>query len=139
MPTPAEFTASLFLAERIFVAGHMANRQPAPAASSASIRQVLHYTCPMHPQYKSDHPGDAPCCGLRPVLVYAGTGGSNPDPVTSDTLGMLRVGAAKQQSIGVRTGNSGEVSRGGRDSPSPLILRCLISIEKKELEWRHDG
>jgi Cu(I)/Ag(I) efflux system membrane fusion protein len=103
MPTPAKFTISVCLAAGVFFAGYMANRQPAPVASSATVKQVLYYTCPMHPQYKSDHPGDAPCCGMRLVPVYAGGGGSTPDPVTPDQPGMVQISAAKQQLIGVRT------------------------------------
>lgn len=101
--TPAKSAVSLCLAAGIFVAGYMANRQPVPVASSASARQVLYYTCPMHPQYKSDHPGDAPCCGMRLVPVYAGEAGSKAAPVTPDPPGMLQVSAAQQQLIGVRT------------------------------------
>jgi len=101
--TPAKLAVSFCLAAGIFGAGYMANRQPAPVASSASIRQVLYYTCPMHPQYKSDHPGDAPCCGMRLEPVYAGASGSKADPATFDPPGMVQVGAAQQQLIGVRT------------------------------------
>ncbi len=101
MPTPAKYTASVFLAAGIFFAGYMANRQPGPAAASASVRQVLYYTCPMHPTYKSDHPGDAPCCGMRLVAVYAGDTGANPEPAGGP--GTVRIGAEKQQLIGVRT------------------------------------
>jgi membrane fusion protein, copper/silver efflux system len=32
---------------------------------SASAQQVVHYTCPMHPQIDLDHPGDCPICGMR--------------------------------------------------------------------------
>src|SRR5512140_732451 len=101
--TPAKLAVSLCLAAGIFTAGYMANRQPASVAASASNRQVLYYTCPMHPQYKSDRPGDAPCCGMRLEPVYAGASGSKPDPVTPDAPGMIQVSAAQQQLIGVRT------------------------------------
>jgi RND family efflux transporter MFP subunit len=102
MQTPAKVVTSLCLAAGIFVAGYIANRQPAPVASSASVKQVLYYTCPMHPQYKSDRPGDAPCCGMRLVPVYAGAE-SKPDPAGSDPPGVVQVSAARQQLIGVRT------------------------------------
>lgn len=128
MMTPARITASLCLAAGIFVAGYMANRQPGPAASSASVRQVLYYTCPMHPQYKSDHPGDAPCCGMRLVPVYAGTAASSTDPVTPDAPGMVQVDAAKQQLIGVRTD---EVKRA---SASHLLrVPGRISVDEERL------
>jgi multidrug efflux pump subunit AcrA (membrane-fusion protein)/YHS domain-containing protein len=95
MLTPAKATVSIFIAAGIFLAGYMANRQPAPVATSASTRQVLYYACPMHPQYKSDRPGDAPCCGMRLEPVYAG---SEPD-----RKGAVEIGVRQQQLIGVRT------------------------------------
>jgi Cu(I)/Ag(I) efflux system membrane fusion protein len=101
MRTPAKFTIAVFLAAGIFVAGYMASRQPAPTVSSASVRRVLYYTCPMHPNIKSDHPGDAPCCGMRMIPVYADAGGSREQ---KDAVpGAVRVSAEKQQLIGVRT------------------------------------
>ena len=45
----------------------------APGTSSGA-RQVLHYACPMHPQYKSDRAGDCPSCGMRLEPVYADGG-----------------------------------------------------------------
>ncbi len=99
MPTPARFTATVVVAAGIFFAGYMANRQPGPSATSASARQVLYYTCPMHPNYKSDHPGDAPCCGMRMVPVYAG--GAQPEQASAP--GTVRISSEKQQLIGIRT------------------------------------
>lgn len=34
-------------------------------------RRLLYYHCPMHPEYKSDKPGDCPICGMRLEPVYA--------------------------------------------------------------------
>jgi Cu(I)/Ag(I) efflux system membrane fusion protein len=102
MKTPAKYALIAFLAAGIFVAGYMANRQPSPAVSSASNKQVLYYRCPMHPQYISDHPGDAPCCGMRLEPVHAG------DPTGAETEtakmpGAVEVNASSHQLIGVRT------------------------------------
>jgi hypothetical protein len=30
----------------------------------ASARAAIVYTCPMHPDYHSDHPGNCPICGM---------------------------------------------------------------------------
>ena len=38
---------------------------------SAADHQALHYTCPMHPSYVSDRPGDCPICGMKLVPVEA--------------------------------------------------------------------
>jgi membrane fusion protein, copper/silver efflux system len=98
MPTPAKFTASLCFALLMFLAGYMANRQQAPV-SAASEKQVLHYTCPMHPNYRSDRPGNAPCCGMRLKPVYADAGSKVAEP---DVSGTVQISSATQQLIGVR-------------------------------------
>jgi len=99
--TPAKLAVSLCLAAGIFAAGYMANRQPAPVASAASPRQVLYYTCPMHPQYKSRHSGDCPSCGMRLAPVY--TGASNAGAAPPGVPGLVLVTAAQRQLTGVRS------------------------------------
>ena len=79
------------------------HHDPAPTSGA---RQVLHYACPMHPQYQSDRPGDCPSCGMRLEPVYAdgagqpvaGSEGRPPAP------GTVHVSPARQQTIGVRLG-----------------------------------
>jgi membrane fusion protein, copper/silver efflux system len=98
MQTPAKITLGMFLTAGVFLAGYFSNRSPVPVASatSTSPRRVLHFTCPMHPNYQSEHAGDCPSCGMRLVPVSA-------DKAPSDTSGAVQVGAAQQQLIGVRT------------------------------------
>ncbi len=100
MTTSIKAAAGLCIAAGIFVTGYMANRQPAPVTSSTAVRQLLYYTCPMHPQYKSDKTGDCPSCGMRLVPMYAD---DKPGSASADSPGMLEVNAATQQLIGVRT------------------------------------
>ncbi len=94
--TPLKIMASICLAAGIFVAGYMANRQPTSAASSNSAGQVLYYSCPMHPAYRSDRPGDCPSCGMRLVASHAGE-------AAGGAPGMIQIGDAEQHLIGVRT------------------------------------
>lgn len=101
--TPARFAAIIFLAAGIFFAGYLANRQEVPAASSASSKQAATYTCPMHPQYTSDRASDCPICGMRLVRANTGETDSKLDPASSDANGMIKISAARQQLIGVRT------------------------------------
>jgi RND family efflux transporter MFP subunit len=54
----------------------------------------------MHPEYKSDHAGDCPSCGMRLEPVYAGAAGKR----GTSRAGLVEVTAAQQQLIGVRTG-----------------------------------
>jgi multidrug efflux pump subunit AcrA (membrane-fusion protein)/YHS domain-containing protein len=57
----------------------------------------------MHPDYTSDRPGDAPCCGMRLTPVYAGTQTDKAGPAITGSAGMVQVSASRQQLIGVRT------------------------------------
>src|SRR6187397_1177476 len=73
-------------------------------AARASAHAATVYTCPMHPDYRSDHPGDCPMCGMRLEAVRAdgATGGD----AAARTLphGAVQVSAERQQAIGVRVG-----------------------------------
>jgi Cu(I)/Ag(I) efflux system membrane fusion protein len=73
-------------------------------AGGSSVQQsktILHYACPMHPQYKSDRPGDCPSCGMRLEPVYADGGERDAPP---DAFRLVNVSTERQQLIGVRMG-----------------------------------
>ena len=125
MRRPAKVLIGIILAAGIFVAGYAANRQPAPSLSSSSAKQAPSYTCPMHPQYTSDRPGDCPLCGMRLEPV---TAEGMPQSAGSDTPGMVVVGAARQQLIGVRTD---EVRRGS--SSHVLRVPGRIAVDDQRL------
>jgi membrane fusion protein, copper/silver efflux system len=105
MMTPARWITGIFLAAGIFLAGYMANRQNDPTTSSAAAIPSIKYTCPMHPQYASDHSGTCPVCGMS--LVRADENGAHDasNAAVSEASGMLRIDSEKQQLIGVRTDN----------------------------------
>jgi Cu(I)/Ag(I) efflux system membrane fusion protein len=69
------------------------------AAAPASAPKKAKYACPMHPQYTSDRPGVAPCCGMQMELVKEEAG---PVQVTAETQRLLgvRVEAAQRTSGG---------------------------------------
>src|SRR4051812_12304936 len=100
MHTPAKITIGLFLTGAVYLAGYLTQRPPAFSASAnpPSTGRAPSYTCPMHPRYKSDHPGDCPSCGMR--LVAANDSGAADG---SRPPGAVQVSAAQQQLIGVRT------------------------------------
>jgi RND family efflux transporter MFP subunit len=95
----------LLLAGASFVAGvRWSSHGPARPASSPAT--VVTYSCPMHPQYRLDHAGDCPSCGMRLEPVRDG-GGAKPSTAGDGTAlpaGAVRVTPERQQTIGVRLG-----------------------------------
>lgn len=63
----------LAVATGAYMAGAWQGPRDTTAAASATGPRVAYYHCPMHPSYKSDKPGTAPCCGmeLEPVMSDA--------------------------------------------------------------------
>ena len=73
-------------------------------AAHASAQAPTVYTCPMHPDYRSDHPGNCPICGmpLEPGRAAAATGDDT--PAAALPQGTVQVSPEHQQAIGVRLG-----------------------------------
>jgi Cu(I)/Ag(I) efflux system membrane fusion protein len=73
-------------------------------AAHASARDATVYTCPMHPDYHSDHPGTCPVCGmaLKVVRAEGATGGDA--AAGAPPHGSVQVSPERQQAIGVRVG-----------------------------------
>jgi membrane fusion protein, copper/silver efflux system len=74
------------------------------SAAHASAHAATVYTCPMHPDYRSDHPGNCSICGMPLEAVRAGaaTGGDAAAPAPPP--GAVQVSPESQQAIGVRLG-----------------------------------
>jgi membrane fusion protein, copper/silver efflux system len=117
-----------------FVSGALWSRRGTPAGASVE-RKALYYSCPMHPQYKSDRPGDCPSCGMRLEPVYA-DGGSGPTARGdghSLPAGTVQVSHERQQTIGVRLGVVERVSgtrnlrTTGRVAPIENAVYPLVS------------
>ena len=81
-----------------------AHRPGAAGASAQAAHAPAVYTCPMHPDYRSHHPGSCPMCGMPLEAVATGA------PTTRDTAaralppGAVQVSPERQQAIGVRVG-----------------------------------
>jgi RND family efflux transporter MFP subunit len=73
-------------------------------AATPSAHAAIVYTCPMHPDYRSDHPGDCPSCGMRLEPDRAGGATSGDDAARARPHGGVRVSPEQQQAIGVRLG-----------------------------------
>ena len=73
-------------------------------AAHASAHAATVYTCPMHPDYRSGHPGDCPSCGM--ALEAARAGAATAGDVAAHALphGAVQVNSERQQAIGVRLG-----------------------------------
>ena len=87
-----------------FLAGSWHNQRSLAKERSTGGRKILYYTCPMHPQYRSDRPGDAPCCGMRLEPLYDG-GAPAAQAVNGSAApaaDAVDLGPEKQQLIGVR-------------------------------------
>ena len=106
----------------------------APATSSGA-RKILHYACPMHPQYTSDRAGDCPSCGMRLEPVYT-DGGSGPAAAGEGSRlppGAVQVSPERQQTIGVRLGVAERVSgmrtlrTTGRVAPNENAVYPLVA------------
>lgn len=63
---------------------------------------ISHYTCPMHPQIKEDHPGTCPICHMDLVPVYRNGKGSSSGSGSSSHAGDVQVSPDRQQMIGVK-------------------------------------
>jgi membrane fusion protein, copper/silver efflux system len=70
----------------------------------ASAHAATGYTCPMHPDYHSDHPGTCPICGmaLTEDRAQGKTGGDG--AARALPPGAVQVTAERQQAIGIRLG-----------------------------------
>jgi Cu(I)/Ag(I) efflux system membrane fusion protein len=73
-------------------------------AAHASAHAGTVYTCPMHPDYRKDHPGKCPICGM-PLEAVRASGAAGGD-VAARALphGAVQVSPDRQQAIGVRLG-----------------------------------
>ena len=101
--TLAYATGVLLLVVASFTGGAWWTHRSAPAAAPQAPN-VLAYACPMHPQYRSDRPGDCPSCGMRLEPVRADVAAAPAGDGTLVPAGAVSVSPERQQTIGVRLG-----------------------------------
>jgi len=83
-----------------YVAGR--RRTVRDEAASPNARHVLYWVDPMHPDYKSDHPGVAPDCGMQLEPVYAESADSADVHPSSTMPGAVGIDLERQQLFGIR-------------------------------------
>jgi membrane fusion protein, copper/silver efflux system len=73
-------------------------------AAQASAHAAAVYTCPMHPEYRSEHPGNCPICGMALTAERGGTATGGDAAAGALPQGAVQVSPESQQAIGVRLG-----------------------------------
>jgi RND family efflux transporter MFP subunit len=92
---------AVFLAAGSFAGGTWWTNGPGAAHASADTETG--YTCPMHPHYHNDHPGNCPICGM-PLKAVRAEGTTGGDAAHELPHGAVHVSPEMQQAIGVRLG-----------------------------------
>ena len=70
----------------------------------ASAHAATVYTCPMHPDYRSDHPGNCPICGMTLKQDRAGAAMGGDAAARTLPHGAVQVSPERQQAIGIQVG-----------------------------------
>lgn len=94
--TTASALALIVVAPLAFLAGTLYHH-PREIVTAAGGGTPLYYHCPMHPSYRSDVPGTAPCCGMALEPVFA-----DAPAAAAPAPGTVKIAAGTQQLIGVR-------------------------------------
>jgi Cu(I)/Ag(I) efflux system membrane fusion protein len=78
-------------------------------AAPVSPHAATVYSCPMHPAYHSDYPGDCPICHMR---LEPQPGGASGGDAAARALpqGAVQVSPERQQAIGIRLGVAGPLA-----------------------------
>lgn len=81
----------------------------APATENAHSRHILYWVDPMHPNYKSDHPGTAPDCGMALEPVYSDSVAASSATVAVPS-GAVAIDPATQRMVGIRVATAEKTS-----------------------------
>jgi membrane fusion protein, copper/silver efflux system len=106
--------AGLLLLAAISIGSYLVAKRPQSAATRAA-KQVV-YSCPMHPSYTSDKPGECPICGMTLEPVEPGDTAHAEAEHAGDVPGLTSVHISPEriQLIGVRTARVEKRPLGGR-------------------------
>ena len=115
-------TLAAVLVALLVILSYTAGRRHAArlATTSSGARHVLYWVDPMHPNYKSDHPGTAPDCGMALVPVYADDAGNALQLARAAHVppGSVVLNGATQELLGIQLATV-------QSSGSPRAIRVL--------------
>ncbi|MEI6243868.1 MAG: efflux RND transporter periplasmic adaptor subunit [Acidobacteriota bacterium] len=124
MRTPRSSIVTLALVAASFGAGAWwSTHQHGPAEVTLQAAAPT-YSCPMHPEYRADRPGDCPMCGMHLERAAAATNAA-PHADASAPSGAVNVSTERQQLTGVRIGMPEMVS-------GPRMLRTTGRVVARE-------
>jgi Cu(I)/Ag(I) efflux system membrane fusion protein len=94
---------AIAVAAGLFISYEIGRHEVQTKVGHTTARRPLYYVDPMHPSYKSDHPGIAPDCGMKLVAVYAENIVDAPSEISAGMPGgAVRIDGARQQLLGIR-------------------------------------
>ncbi len=108
-----------------YLVGRQRTARPAPPGTT-NVRHVLYWVDPMHPDYRSDHAGIAPDCGMQLEPVYADPVSSSVNEAAPLAPGSVGIDTDKQQLFGIRvaavekTSGTGKLRVLGRVVPEDM-------------------
>ena len=115
-------TVAVSLAAGSFAYGKWRTSRAGTARASAHAATL--YSCPMHPDYRSDHPGDCPICGMR-LKAERGAAPGGDTSTRAISPGAVQVSPERQQAIGIRLGVVGQLA-------GPRMLRTTGRVAPDE-------
>ena len=115
-------------------------------AAHASAHAATVYTCPMHPDYRSDHPGNCPICGMRARGGSCGRGNGRrrrgPRAAARRGAGESRAAAGdrrparRRQPVGRHPAAADDRARGARREPDVSDRRRRERLDPQRRERR---
>ncbi len=132
---------ALVLAAAVVAAGVGAawfySRSSSPSASATAENKGSYY-CPMHPDMKSDRPGNCPICSMKLVPLEASSpaegespaAGAAPAAVSGSAGPRIRIAPERQQQIGVKFAEAALV-------PAGVEIRAVGRVAYDETQLTH--